>query len=294
VIERWLFGAEDERRLVAVQVGLVALVGLRVALGPYAQLAGQPDALFRPVWFLRGLGGMPPLAVIVSLQVAGTLAALAAPARRDRWRQVGLVAAWLSLLVLAGLRASRGKVLHNDVLLLLVCVPFLATVARRRSGWQLRTAMVVVAGAYFFAGFHKLRLSGLGWVTSDNVQNVLTVASRSGRVRFPEVAELVAGNAAACKLLGAAILALEVTFPVVLWRAGARPYYAATAALFHAGTWLLLGIDYWLWAAVTPLVLVGWGAGRPRRRHLGRPVPGRARPPAPAVPAGTPAAPATG
>jgi hypothetical protein len=208
------------------------------------------------------------------------------------------VVAWACLMVLAGLRASRGKVLHNDVLLLLACVPFLAAPRvdddRERSeryGWPIRTAMVVVAGAYFFAGLQKLLQSGLAWVTSDNVQNVLTVASRSGRVMFPEVAELLSRQPAAAHVLGATILLLEVTFPVVLFSARARPFYAAAAALFHAGTWLLLGIDYWLWAAVTPLVLVDWTAGRRSRRDPRPPAEGRGRLPVRRAPAGTPAGP---
>ncbi|MGH9225166.1 MAG: HTTM domain-containing protein [Acidimicrobiales bacterium] len=303
MISRWLFGAESGRRLLAVHLGLAALVGLRIALGPYGQLAGQPDALFRPVWFLRPLSGMPPLAVIVILQVVGTALAVVALAPRYRWRRVAFVAAWACLMVLAGLRASRGKVLHNDVLLLLACVPFLAAPAvddprdrteSRRYGWPIRTAMVVVAGAYFFAGFHKLVQSGLAWVTSDNVENVLVVAARSGRLMFPEAAEFLSRQAVMAHVLGATILLLEVTFPVVLFSARARPFYAAAAAAFHAGTWLLLGIDYWLWAAVTPLVLVDLAAGRRRRPDPGPRAEGRGRLPARRAWAGTPAGPGSG
>ena len=302
MIGRWLFGAESGRRLVAVHLGLAALLGLRIALGPYAQLAGQPRALFRPVWFLRLLPEMPPLAVIVGLQVVGTVAAVAACVRRDRARRVAFALAWLSLLVLAGLRASRGKVLHNDVLLLLACVPFLAAPAvddrgeseSRRYGWPIRTAMVVVAGAYFFAGFHKLVGSGLAWVTSDNVQNILLVASRSGRVMFPDVAEFLSRQAAMAHLIAAVTVLVEVTFPVVLaWRR-ARPFYAGAAAVLHATTWLLLGIDYWLWAAVTPLVLVDWTAARRRRPSPRRRAAGGAPPQVPSVAAGTPAGPGSG
>ena len=51
------------------------LLGLRVALGPYRGLAEQPAALFRPVWFLTWLDRMPPVEVIVAVQVVGVLAA---------------------------------------------------------------------------------------------------------------------------------------------------------------------------------------------------------------------------
>lgn len=300
--ERWLFGAETPRRLVLVQVALAVVIGLRVALGPYRELAGQPAALFRPVWFLRALDAMPGVEAIVALQVVGTVGAVVAVVGRGRSRRAGLVVAWLCLLVLAGLRGSRGKVMHNDALLLLATVPLLVAplVARSsdrrpstRYGWPLRTSMVVVAGAYFFAGFHKLVESGPAWVVSDNLSNVLAVAARSGRVAFPWLPEAVAGLPVVPVVVAGLVLALEVTFPLALVWARLRPGYAVGAVALHSATWLLLGLDYWAWAAVTPLVLVDWPAwarGRRRRPRPGRRAPGPERPPVPAGSGAPPAA----
>ena len=84
--------------------------------------------------------------------------------------------------MLAGLRGSRGKVLHNDLLLLWASAPFLLApvavdvrdrVARRRYGWPIRVAMVITALVYFFAGYHKLRRSGIDWVLGDNMRYVM-------------------------------------------------------------------------------------------------------------------------
>lgn len=270
-MNRFLFGAESPRRYAIASAGLTVLVGLRIALGPYRDLAGLPRALFRPVWFLSGLDGMPPLAVIAGLQVVGAVAAVAALAS-PRWRRVAFATAWLALLVLAGLRGSRGKILHNDVLLLLVCVPFLAGPVVRRwrdrrpsaaYGWPIRTALVVTAGAYFFCGLAKLEHSGLAWVTSDNVHNVFVIAARSGRPMFPGVAESLAS---AGHLIAAFTLAFELSFVIVLFWPRVRPLYAAGAVALHAGTWLTLGIDYWAWAGVVLLVLVDWDAPLRRRR----------------------------
>ena len=125
---------------------------------------------------------MPPAGVIVALQVVGVAAAVAAALR---WRtRATFAVAWVVYLVLAGLRGSRGKVLHNDLLL--------AVVPRRRScwrrstprgttprrpdehGWPVRVAMVHHAPlVYFFAGYHKLRRSGLDWAIGDNVRYVM-------------------------------------------------------------------------------------------------------------------------
>jgi hypothetical protein len=281
VIDRFLFGPGTRRRLAVTQMGLAFLVGLRVALGPYAGLAGQPASLFRPVWFLEALPAMPPVAVMVALQVLGVAGAALALVDRGRRRQVAFVVAWLCLLVLAGLRTSRGKVLHNDVLVLLACVPFLASpppegpvryaLADRRlslrHGWPVHAALVVVAGAYFLCGWAKVAQSGLAWVTTDNVRNVLLVAAGSGRLALPAVAEAVASEDWLCHLVAALVLALELSFPVVLVAARARVVYAASAATFHAATWLLLGIDYWAWAGVAVLVLVDWDRVGLRRRE---------------------------
>lgn len=272
-IERLLFGPGTGRRLLVTQMALAAVIGLRIALGPYLSLAGQPAALFRPVSFLRALDSMPPAGVILGLQVVGTVAAALAVAG---WRRrASFPAAWLCLLLLAGLRSSRGKFLHNDALLLLAAVPFLLAptvcwrdrMARRASvrfGWPVRTAMVVVAGAYLFSGLAKLASSGTAWVTSDNMRYVLYEAAGGGRVAFPGVPSWLAEQAWLTHALAAVILLLELTFPAILLLQGRsagdrlRALYAGAAVAFHAGTWLLLGLDYWAWAAVVVVVLVDW------------------------------------
>lgn len=265
-VDAWLFAPGPAERLVAVQLGLAVLVGLRVALGPYPALAGQPPALFRPLSFLRVLDGMPPLGVILAVQVVGVVAAALAVAGAGRGRRGAFAVAWASLLFLAGLRTSLGKILHNDVVLLLAAVPFLAAPADARPGagrsarfgWPVRTALVVVAGAYFFAGLAKMRNSGLAWVTSDNLRFVMYEAAGSGRAFTDRLAAAVAGVPWLATLAAAAILTLELTFPVVLWVRRARPLYAGAAVALHVLTWVTLGIDYWLWAAVVLLVLPDW------------------------------------
>ena len=264
--------------MLVTQVALAGVIGLRIALGPYLGLAGQPAALFRPVSFLRFLDSMPGVGVILLLQVVGTVAAALAVAG---WRRrAAFPVAWLCLLVLAGLRGSRGKFLHNDALLLLAAVPFLlAPVVRWRDsdrdradesgagrfGWPVRTALVVVAGAYFFSGLAKLSHSGSGWVTSDNMRYVFYEAAGGGRVAFPGVPTWLAEQAWLTHGLAVSAILLELTFPVVLLthghdRLGTRvaAVYAGAAVAFHAGTWLALGLDYWAWAAVVAVVLVDW------------------------------------
>jgi hypothetical protein len=246
---------------------LAVLLGLRCALGPYRALAGQPAALFFPPALLSWLSAVPSAAVVGGAQVVGVAAATAAAVLRRR-RRVALAVAWLALLFLAGLRTSLGKVLHNDVLLLLVTVPFLLAPDDEDDEFALRSAVVVVAGAYFFAGFHKLVHSGLEWVASDNMRWILYAGARSTKPLTPDVALFVADRAWLATLSAGLLLGLEVAFLAVPFVSRLRPVFAVSAVLLHVGTYFALGLDYWLYVAVVPLVLLScrrpirvWRAG---------------------------------
>jgi hypothetical protein len=300
-----LWGPETALRLLVVYVGLSALIGVRIAAGSYRQLADSPAALVDPVPILGFLDTMPSAEVFVVIQVVGTLAAAVAVAAAllRRRPQLAFALAWLCYLVLAGLRGSRGKVLHNDLLLLWVSAPFLLAptvrdvrdrVPRRRWGWPIRVAIVITALVYFFAGYHKLRRSGLEWAYGDNMRYVTLWGPSIGSPGWPGLARWVGDNVWVARASGVFILGLELTFPVVVFVRWTRVLYAAAALFLHATTWLLLGLDYWAWAIAVPLVLVDWpDAVAWARRRLGRDVgPARAPTPAPgaadgAVPSAT-------
>jgi hypothetical protein len=246
--------------------GLAVLMAVRIALGPYRALAGQPEVLFRPVSFLRVLDAMPSVAVFVALQVVGTAAALFAVVRgprRGRGGWAAFVVAWAAYLVLAGLRSSLGKILHNDVLLLLAAVPFVVAWSsdgddERGWGWPVRAAMGVVAAAYFAAGVAKLRHSGLAWVTGDNMRYILSWAVVDGRMHFDGWTAWVSERAWLCTLSALGILGLEVAAPVAVSVRALRPVFVVSAGLLHVATWVLLGLDYWAWIGTVVVVLVDW------------------------------------
>ncbi|HEX2562383.1 MAG TPA: hypothetical protein VHK25_00620, partial [Acidimicrobiales bacterium] len=81
-LRRWvdeaLWGPETASRLVVVYAGLSALIGVRIALGSYRQLADTPPALVDAVPILGWLDRMPSAELIVGIQVVGVLAAVAA------------------------------------------------------------------------------------------------------------------------------------------------------------------------------------------------------------------------
>jgi hypothetical protein len=302
-LEAWLFAPGDPRRLAAVRIGLCGLLAARLAAGPYAELASQPAALFRPVSFLRLLDRMPPRGLVVALQVLAVACALLAAA--GLWTRVALPLAWAAALPLVAMTSSLGKVVHNDVLLLLCLVPLLPSPAgaawsldaRRRPdppggpkapprtppsvafGWPVRTAMVVVAGAYFCSGLAKLLHAGLGWVTSDNLRWVLYASSDTQPAPNP-YALFVADRPALAHLLAAATLVVELGFPLVLWRPRLAWLFLPAALALHAGIGLAMRLDYSAMAATAVVVLVDWPALADRRRPGARAAAGRARSPA--------------
>jgi hypothetical protein len=277
-----LWGPETALRLLVVYVGLSALIGVRIAAGSYRQLADTPAALVDPVPILGYLDTMPSPQVFVAIQVVGTVAAAAAVAASllRRRPQLAFAVAWVCYLVLAGLRGSRGKVLHNDLLLLWVSAPFLLAptvgdirdrIPRWRWGWPIRVAIVVTALIYFLAGYHKLRRSGLEWAYGDNMRYVTLWGPSIGSPGWPGLARWVGDNVWVARASGVFILGLELTFPVVIFVRWTRVLYAVAAVFLHATTWLLLGLDYWAWAVAVPLVLVDWPAVAERaQRRLGR------------------------
>lgn len=266
--EAWLFPAASPERLAALRIGLCAILAGRLATGPYSELAEQPRELFRPISFMELLPEMPPKPAVVALQAVAVLAAvLAALGLRTR---VSLPLAWACAVFLNGMLTSTGKVVHNDLVLLLCLVPLLAapcadawsfdarrassarSVSSRRYGWPLRTAAIVVAGAYFFAGLAKLVHSGPAWVTSDNLRWALYASGDS------DLAVFIADRPWLAHALAAGTLLLELGFPMVLFLPRAAWIFVPGAVLFHVGIWLAMGLDYSAQAAAAIVVFTNW------------------------------------
>jgi hypothetical protein len=258
------------RRLVAVRSGLAALIGLRLLLRRWWTVTDTPSALFEPAFAVRWLAGPPAAAVVVAVQVVGVVAAgLVLIRRRPR---VAFVIAWMSLVFLGGVWSAEGKVLHNDVLLLLAAIPFLFAPDPRpatdgedsdvRWGWPPRAALVIVGSAYAICGLQKLRHSGIAWVTSDNLRWVLWSGANGTRAPFPGFTRSIADNAALCHGLAGGALFVELAAPFLLMSRRTRPVFVGLALALHAGIALTLGLDYWAWVGTVAVVALA-GTSRP-------------------------------
>ena len=293
-VEGWLFARGDPRRVAWLRIGLCGVLAVRLATGPYLELAHQPAALFRPISFLKLLHAMPPPALVGPVQVVAVACALAAAAGLAT--RVTLPLAWLAAVPLVAMTSSLGKTVHNDVLLLLCLFPLLPADAgaawsldalRRRArssarssgavpapahGWPVRTAMVVVAGAYGFTGLAKLLHAGPAWVTSGNLRWILYASSDAQPTPNP-AALFVADRPLLAHLLAAGTLAVELAFPLVLWRPRLAWLLVPAVLALHAGIWVAMRLDYWPMAATVLVVMVDWPrlADRLARAERGAP-----------------------
>jgi hypothetical protein len=264
-LDRWLFAPEAAGRVRAMRSAVGVLILVRLATGPYADLGGQPAALFRPVWFLAWLDQMPSVEVLISLQIIGCMAAaLAVIGWRER---AAFLVAWSSLLALSACWASRGKVQHNDLPLLLVAAVLAAapvgvrwTDERRGAawGWPVRTSVLVVTGIYFLSGFQKVISSGPAWVLSDHLRNVMYSARLSGHAPTDDVSRFIADRPLLAQAIALITVAVEQGAIVALVRERTRVAYVASVAVLHAGIYVTLGLDYSMWVGTAAIVLIDW------------------------------------
>jgi hypothetical protein len=178
--------------------------------------------------------------------------------------------------VLEACLASRGKVQHNALPLLLVAgVVALAPIASRddetsvRWGWPVRTSIAVVTGIYFLTGFQKLVSSGPAWVFSDNLRNVLYAAPLGDHAPTDAVSRAIADRAWLARAVALFTITVELGGLAALAWVRARRAYVLAIAVLHLGVYLTLGLDYSLWVGTAAVVLIDWPwpwpAGRARR-----------------------------
>jgi hypothetical protein len=279
-VERFVFAPEDARRLAAVRILLFGLVAMRLATnGDYAAVAGQPAALFDPVSLFHLLPSMPSAGLTSVLRVLGVLAAVLAAC--GVWPRASFPAAFAVSIFLNLMLNATGKIVHNDLVVTLCLLPLLASPAaavrawslpgpwRRAApapdgrrvgvayGWPIRTAMIIVGFAYLFVGLQKLRYSGLGWATTDNLRYVLWSSSDS-QADPNGLALFVADRGLLAHLFAASTLVVEVGFILCLPFARLRWLFVPSVVGLHLGIWLAMGLDYIPQALAVVIVFVDW------------------------------------
>ena len=296
-VERFIFATEDARRLGAIRIALFGLVAIRLATnGDYAQVAGQPPALFDPVSLFHLLPSMPSTGLTTTAQVLGVIAAILAAG--GVWPRVTFPTAFALALFLNLMLNSTGKIVHNDLVVTLCLLPLLVTptaasrawsipLSRRRFrrgaegrppagiayGWPIRTAMVIIGLGYLFVGLQKMRYSGLDWFATDNLRYVLWASSDS-QAGPNSLALFVANRDWLAHLFAAATVVTEIGFILCLPFARLRWILVPAVVGLHVGIWLAMDLDYLPQALAVIIVFVNWVAviewlngSRARRRE---------------------------
>ena len=265
-VDRWYRPAWPPERLAALRIliGSFAAAYLAIRLPNLLGLSGLGG--FHPVGLAALLPApLPPALVIAQAALA---LALALAFACGLWFRVSGPAFALALLWVLTYRNAWGMVFHTENLLVahvlvLGCSRAAdawsldARRARRRGrrlpvpsviyGWPVRLLALLTVSTYFIAGVAKLRLSGLGWATSDLLRNYIAYDNLRklmlGDWYSPLGAWLV-GHAWVFPPLATGSLLLELFAPLAL--VGPRLARAWSSLLwgFHLGVWAIMAIFF--------------------------------------------------
>ncbi|MFQ5505099.1 MAG: DCC1-like thiol-disulfide oxidoreductase family protein [Planctomycetota bacterium] len=101
------------------------------------------------------------------------------------------------------------------------------------AAFPLRLTQITVCLGYFFSATAKLASSGVGWANGYTLQGILI--SHPG-----DWSALISQNLLLCQMLGIGILAVQLTFPLVLVLPVTRWFYLPAVLLLHLGSWKTL------------------------------------------------------
>ena len=161
---------------------------------------------------------------------------------------------------LLGLSHNFGKTNHADALIVLS----MAVLALSRSGdaysvdavrlsrarvvsgeytWPVRAIWLLMVLVFFGAGISKLAGSGIAWVLSDNLQNLILVHQVTHASPVDWGVSL-ASHPDLCRLLALAAVGAEVLAPLALFSIPARVILIPALLLMQAGIAVLLGVVF--------------------------------------------------
>ena len=132
-------------------------------------------------------------------------------------------------------------------------------------GWPLRLAQLFACQPYLFSGIAKLRSAGFGWASAANMRAWLLLANQDDQLAvFRSPGLWLADHPTLCAAMGAAGLAMDLGFILVLFSRRSRWVLLPAAALFHAA--ILVTQNYAFLSAPLLLLFVDWGrrSGAPR------------------------------
>ncbi len=181
-----------------------------------------------------------------------------------RWASIGVFGL---ALFLCGLPNCYGKVDHAGTLTIFALAILAcshagrigsvdAWIARWRGGtaqpavsseyqWPLRLLQALMATVFMAAGIAKLSYSGLAWIASDNMQNVLLACYYTGKDPPTQIGLWVAQIPWLCQALAAMTVFVELTAPLALISRRYRWFVIPSLLGMQLGIYYVMGINFW-------------------------------------------------
>lgn len=246
----------------------------RIRAGIPAAQAALQDA-WEPVSFIGLLGFPPPSETFgaVAWPLGLVLSGVAALGWGGRWVQMsaGLLTAYLLTLINCFGKINHGLNVLVMGLFLMAAAPAVPSLLRFvreskpvpvswRYAWPVVGLRVGFALMFSFAALSKLRASGLEWVTSENLRNVLVQETFLRSATLSAVAEWLAAEPWRWKAAaGAALLAEAGLILAVLAAGWVRVAAVAMAAGLVLGMNLTMDLGGWANVLLIP-VFIDWEA----------------------------------
>lgn len=261
VWERLWFSAEDPATLTFVRWLVFSSVAVNAWVGRHASrgFPDRPDVLWDPISLLAAvrLPQPSPLLIEVLLLTVGLGCALTL---LRIWPRVTGLAAASSYLVLVLMENSFGKISHGKqplvVMALVLAVASVPSASAPRSwrwSWPVQLCRTVLGVTLAAAASSKLQRSGLEWVLSETMRNVLVMEATVLRDPALEgLARWIATEPWRWKAAAAGAIAGEAS---LIW-AVALPPSRVRSALIVAGAGTVAGITLLMDLIGFPIVLL--------------------------------------
>ena len=111
--------------------------------------------------------------------------------------------------------------------------------------WAIRLIQGFIAQIYFFSGYSKVVYAGWKWASASNLRNWLLYFNEAPQTLvFHSLGLWIAARPTLCGIIGAATLALELAFPLVLFSKAARRVLVPLVAIFHLGILLSMNLVF--------------------------------------------------
>lgn len=142
--------------------------------------------------------------------------------------------------------------------------------------WPLCAIQLFLAQVYLFSGWSKLYYSGIGWISADNIRNLILAYDQSlYATPVHPIGLMIAASPALSFGVAVSALAMDLGFIVALFWKRSRIVIVPLALLFHLMILLTTTIYYLNWPLL--LVFVDWTWLRerfmPRKRREPEPQP---------------------